>query len=241
MKFAVLSDLHGNLTALDAVLRRVSDFKLDGIMLLGDLIDYGPHSNEVIEAIRALSGNVVCNLWGNHEMAILRNKFERFSSQRGVDSAKYTASKLSEESKSYIETNMRESAVLEFSVSGKKCLAVHGSLQDAYWKSIFPTDALEEYEKYDYVFSGHSHLPHYFERYYKTDNPKLRNKKKTVFINPGSVGQPRNQNNNAQFAVIDFDTEEVIFPKVKYDIVSEQKSFSEEVDAFYKERLTEGV
>ena len=118
---------------------------------------------------------------------------------------------------------------------------MHGSLQDVFWKSIQPSDDLAGYSNYDYVFSGHSHLPHYFEKFYPCDDPSRRNKKKTVFVNSGSVGQPRNLNTFAQFAVLELESGNLEFKKVKYDISDEQSYFSDEVDEFYKIRLSEGV
>jgi predicted phosphodiesterase len=128
-----------------------------------------------------------------------------------------------------------------FEIKNKKCLAIHGSLQDEYWKAIRPCDDLEAYRQYDYVFSGHSHLPHYFAEYYKTDNPAARNQKKTIFLNPGSVGQPRNLCPMAQYAILDLETESITMARVPYDIKKEQSAFSDNIDAFYKNRLERGV
>ena len=63
---------------------------------------------------------------------------------------------------------------------------------------------------------------------------KKRFKKKTVFLNPGSVGQPRNHNSAAQFAILDSETEEIHFVKVEYDIEKEQSLYNGEIDDFYK-------
>ncbi len=65
--------------------------------------------------------------------------------------------------------------------------------------------------------------------------------KKTIFINPGSIGQPRNLNPMAQAAVLDFETEELHFFKAGYNITEEQKDFADSVDIFYKERLWYGI
>ena len=88
-KYAILSDIHGNLFALKEV---IDDFKdIDFIILLGDLIDYGMQSNEVVEYIKEnLSSKIICNIWGNHEKAIMTQDFNHFSSKRGVESAKFT-------------------------------------------------------------------------------------------------------------------------------------------------------
>ena len=114
-------------------------------------------------------------------------------------------------------------------------------MKDEYWKSISPKDDLAPYQKFDYVFSGHSHRPYMFEEYYKTDDRERRHQKKTLFINPGSVGQPRNLTPRAQFVVFDTKTEACAFIKISYDIKKEQSYFTDKVDDFYKTRLTYGV
>ena len=68
-----------------------------------------------------------------------------------------------------------------------------------------------------------------------------RNRKKTIFINPGSVGQPRNLNAMAQCAVVDMESEEVVMVKCRYDIGREQEAFPAEIDVFYKDRLEYGI
>ena len=101
-RYAILSDIHGNLFALEEV---INDFKdIDYIILLGDLIDYGMQSNEVVEFIcDNLTEKIICNLWGNHEKAILTEDYDHFSSKRGVESAKYIGSQLSDFTKSYLD------------------------------------------------------------------------------------------------------------------------------------------
>lgn len=203
MKIAILLDIHANLTALKAVIQ--SMVLTDALLLLGDLIGYGPHSNEVIEIIKNCQIPVLCNIHGNHEQSIINEDYSRFSSQRGKLSVAFTRKSLNNVSWKYITTEMYNNGFLEFNIEDYKCLAVHGSLDDVYWKSIKAGngDNLEIYKLYDYVFSGHSHIPHFFEKFYEVDDVKHRNKKKTVFINPGSVGQPRNHNPMAQYAIWD--------------------------------------
>ena len=241
MKIIVLSDIHGNKTALEAVIIYLKKFKAEQLIILGDIIDYGPHSNEVIKIIQGCQIPILCNLWGNHEQSITEENYKYFSSNRGKIAAKYTHSILNNNSWNFIRNSMNKKGMVEFIVEGKFCLAIHGSLQDIYWKSIMPGDDLKEYRKYDYVFSGHSHLPHYFAEYYKVDNPVTRNRKKTVFINPGSVGQPRNLCPLSQFSIWDTKTEEIIMAHVPYDIKKEQKKFTKDVDVFYKTRLEDGI
>lgn len=242
MKLLVLSDIHGNLAALQEVLKHVeSAYRVDRVALLGDVIDYGMHSNEVVQLLSEMSYPVVCNVRGNHEQAVLTEDYTMFSTDRGRACAKYTYSILSLQTWDYLKNVMSDNGKMEFVIDGKRCLAVHGSLEDIYWKSIKPGQKLSAYQMYDYVFSGHSHLPHFMEVFYDVDEPMYRNKKKTVFINPGSVGQPRNLNPMAQFAVLDTETGKVVLEKVAYDINREQEAYNGQIDNFYKERLERGV
>lgn len=242
MQVLVMSDIHGNLAAFQAVMDLAESWlDIAGCVLLGDLIDYGMHSNEIISMVDQLPFLVLCNLWGNHEQAVCLEDFGRFSSERGRVSARNIRAHLKEASWKYMQENMVRDGILSFDVAGKKCLAVHGSMEDRYWKSVDFSGELLSYKEYDYVFSGHSHIPHFVEKFYPAEDARHRNQKKTVFINPGSVGQPRNHNPRAQFAVLDFDTGAVMFQNVAYDIKREQAAFTEEVDLFYRDRLERGI
>lgn len=238
-----MSDIHGNIMALNSVLNVArQNYDIQGCVILGDVIDYGMHSNEVADILGHLQYPVLCCISGNHEYAVLNKDYGRLSSDRGRRCAQYTESILSDKTRKYIKQNMAQQGMGIFEYRNKKCLAVHGSLEDSFWESIHaniaPGDA---YKEFDYVFSGHSHIPHFFETYYETENISTRNKKKVIFINPGSVGQPRNLNNMAQFAVLDFDTEKVVFEKAAYDISYEQRAIKGCVDDFYSERLERGI
>lgn len=243
MDVLILSDIHGNIAALHAVLNHAeSKYDIQACVILGDIIDYGMHSNEVADTLKHLKYPVLCNICGNHEYAILHNNYRNFSTDRGRECAQYTERILNVSTKAYIKNEMDGRGMCSFICSQKKCLAVHGSLEDPYWQSIRPDVSPGiEYETYDYVLSGHSHIPHFFERYYKAADAKKRNKKKVIFLNPGSVGQPRNLNNMAQYAVIDFASERIAFEKIDYDICYEQNAIKGHVDDFYSERLEMGI
>ena len=136
--YAVLSDIHGNMYAFHKVLEDMKSFDIDGVIILGDLIDYGMQSNEVVDYLsHKFYYKIICNIWGNHERAIMLEDFSGFSSARGCECAKYTASILSLATKNYLNTSMNKDGKQEFEIFGKKCLAVHGSLDDYFWKSIF--------------------------------------------------------------------------------------------------------
>lgn len=242
MRLIIMSDIHGNLEALNAVLSYArKNYKIDKSVILGDIIDYGMHSNEVIQCIQKLDFPIICNIWGNHERAIMLDDYTRFSTERGSECARYTKSILTMEARKYILEQMNSSGRCEFDYDGKKYLAVHGSLEDNFWKSVNLEGPLEEYRKYDYVFCGHSHISFMYEKYYEVDSLKYRNKKKVVFINPGSVGQPRNLCNLSQFAIFDTESGSVFLEKIPYDIKKEQRDFSGNVDLFYRDRLELGI
>lgn len=246
-KFIVLSDIHANLSALKAV---VADFlgkyNPDGIILLGDLINYGMRPNEVIDEIKQLSRtyHICCNIYGNHEKALFspEEQLIRFSSERGRSILEYTRRKLSAGSFEYLSAMMDKSGLKIFEICGKKILCVHGNIEDPYWGKLTGISVENEaYADYDYVFSGHTHLPLHFEVLYKADVPEMRYHKKIVFLNPGSVGQPRNHNPRAQYLYVDLLAEIFHHNSVEYDIAGEQNLYTNETDTFYRDRLSKGI
>ncbi len=240
---AILSDIHGNKYALDRVIDDMSAKQIDGLVLLGDLIDYGMQSNEIIEYFSLHNPYpVFVNIWGNHEREIITEEYSGFSSERGEVCARYTRSILTRSSIDYLKTKVNPEGKEELIIGEKSILAVHGSLMDPYWKSIFPDDLRGDYKQYDYVLSGHSHIPHWFAEFYPVEDPLYRNKKRVVFINPGSVGQPRNHSPRAQYTLLDVDTGAVEMRTVEYDVPAAMNLFKDKpVDSFYGERLERGV
>lgn len=240
--YAVLSDIHGNLYALEKVAEDIKRFDVEGIILLGDLIDYGMQSNEtvgyIIEEFRDM---ILCNLRGNHERAILMQDYNGFSSRRGVECAKHTASLLTDRTLAYLGTELVHEGKLEFELEGKRILAVHGSLEDNYWKAVSPDNVRGDYSSYDIVLSGHSHYSHFFTKFYEADDPVRRNRHAVAFVNPGSVGQPRNHNPSAQYALLDPKTMSVCLRAVSYDVEAAMSLFDGSVDDFYRTRLKNGV
>lgn len=245
-KYLILSDIHGNVSSFEAVLSDCKNEYFDGVIILGDCIDYGMRSNEIIQKLITLGESewkdkILINIWGNHEKLVVDKDLERLSTDRGRVMAQYTARQLSAESVEYINTAMNKTGIQEFNLCGLRCLAVHGSLDDNYWKAIGPENLRGDYHDYDMVLGGHSHYSHCFTHFYEADRPEFRNKKAVMFINPGSVGQPRNHNPLAQYAVLSLPSKRVELRAVEYDVVFEQSLFPDEIDEFYKVRLTNGV
>lgn len=244
MKLIILSDIHANLTAFDAVMADAKEkYAQDSLIIhLGDVINYGMRPNETFERLSALGARILVNLAGNHERAVLGLDVERFSSKRGVDACYYTRSILVPPWIKYIQTTMM-SVPMEKDIDGYRMLFVHGDLSDPFWGGM-PVEESERdiYSKYDYVICGHTHIPFLAEKFFLDNSQKgRRGKRKTIFLNPGSVGQPRNHNAAAQYVVLDTGTGSVIFNAVPYDVDKEIALYKGEIDLFYAKRLRIGI
>ena len=243
MKLILLSDIHANVTAFEAVLADIQTIgSFDDIVLLGDLVNYGPRPNEVIDIVKRLPRKPMVNLWGNHEYSIFGGSLERFATARGRAVLKFTNSILTEDSKNYLDQQMNHDGYETKQIGSHSFLFIHGNLDDPYWGK-FGIDKMndERYAEFDYVISGHSHIPHYVEYFFLSDNKTYRNKKRTIFINPGSVGQPRNHNPYAQYGILDTESGHYEHRSVWYDIERELPLFDPSVDSFYKDRLKLGI
>ncbi len=203
MKILVISDIHGNLAALDAVTERA-----DMIFCLGDMVNYGPYPNLCMERIRGLANTVVVR--GNHDNAIGRNIDCRCSVkyQELSDAGKaFTMVVLNAEEKDYLG-NLPVVAVVE--TEGKKFLLSHGSPGGDLYKYLRPDVPNEQWESElkdvaaDFVFLGHTHLP------------MVRMVRGVMVVNPGSVGQPRDGIPAASYAI--WEDGRIEIKRVHYDI-----------------------
>lgn len=244
MRIVLLSDIHANVTALEAVLADIARTgTVDSYALLGDLVNYGPRPNETIDIISHLpESRILVNLWGNHEYSLFGGSPERFATDRGRAVLRYTESILSAPSREYLDKRMEHKGMCECRSDNHSFLFMHGNPDDPYWGK-FGTGNMNDdrFIEYDYVITGHSHVPHYVEQFFDCDNAAYRNRKRTVFINPGSVGQPRNHNPYAQYGILDTTSGAYQHRSVWYDVEMEQKLFSDQVDSFYKKRLELGI
>jgi len=243
MKLVIFSDIHANVTALNAIIKDIKKKNLKDykIAILGDTINYGLSPNKTLEILKEQI-NIEILLAGNHEMALMGFEEHKFSTQRGKEILQLTKKLISKNNYQYIENSFTKDYVKK-QIDGRLYLFIHGSLQDKFWGSINNENMNNPiYKKYDIVVSGHSHKPHYVEIFFEDVNKDMRNKKRTIFINPGSIGQPRNHSNQAQYSILDTKTLELSFCKCSYDIQKEQKIYDNyDVDIFYKTRLGVGL
>lgn len=241
----ILSDIHANFSALKSVIEECSlRYDYDSIAILGDIVNYGMSPNEVIKFLKEINNPIIANLYGNHEKALFDGDTSHFSTERGKEVLKLTKMRLSDDSQKYILSHLAKNGVQEMQIGNKKILFVHGTLSDPFWGKMTAEEMANPiYAKYDYVISGHSHVPNFTEKFYEDKSmPEYRNRKRTIFLNPGSVGQPRNHNPRAQYLFVDTEKEIFHFNSVEYDVEHEQSLYDgANIDSFYKIRLTNGI
>ena len=224
MRVLVISDIHANFTALETVLADAG--AVDETWCLGDLVGYGPDPNEVVERVRGLP-NLTC-LLGNHDVAAIgKIPFESFN----VDFLLSLPSSLT--------------------VKGDASL-VHGSPRDSIWEYIL--NALSARLNFAHFTTpwcmvGHSHLQCMFRLHPENERVTLESLKVNeamilkprLIMNPGSVGQPRDRDPRAAYAI--YDTEEKKWEprRVTYDIRAVQKRIREaKLPEKHAMRLMEG-
>ena len=198
MKTLLISDIHGNYEALKEVLGQEN---WDAIYCMGDIVDYGPSNQECVQAIRDNADLVVR---GNHDNAVAFGVdcgcgYEIKELSQEV--RKITVEDISKESKDYL----REIPMTE---STEEYFLTHASKNDLY-KYLKPDTSENEFEGFkdidqNVVFLGHTHIP--MDR--EIDGKR--------YINPGSLGQPRDGDTRAAYAVLEDD--EITFERLEYDI-----------------------
>lgn len=224
MRVLVISDIHANDTALQAVLEDAG--KVDEIWCLGDLIGYGPDPNQVLERIRGLP-RLRC-IFGNHDATMVRlMELEAFNGDART-SLTWTERVLSPDNLNFL----RSLAPLD-EINGTVTL-VHGSPRDPTWEYILNTLAARlnfTHFHTPYCFVGHSHVQSIFEfdededRVTAVPNRLLQPKALThrAILNPGSVGQPRDRDPRAAYAIYESAERTWEARRVDYDVTIVQK------------------
>jgi len=223
MQILVMSDIHGNYSALEAVLEDAG--KVDKIWCLGDLLGYGPDPNECVKRIRSLK-NCVC-LLGNHDAAVLGTMDLEAFNRDARKSVEWNREVLSDENMDFVR-HLPEKHVY------KQITLVHGSPRNPVWEYILDWQiAMYNFEFFDTQFClvGHTHIPVIFQMtedatnfHLEILNPialvKLEGR---AIINPGSVGQPRDRDSRASYAIFDLDDNTWNPKRVAYDVSSVQE------------------
>ncbi len=228
MRVLVLSDIHANLTALNAVLADAGNF--DEVWCLGDVIGYGPDPNDVIERLRELP-NLNCIL-GNHDVAALGMMNLAVFNPEARKSLLWQAKSVSDANLNFLQ-NLPQNGMVRGDVT-----MAHGSPRDPVWEYILNTlVARLNFEEFatSYCFVGHSHIQCMFKLDMRRDRISLDVLKPNhvhkltprAILNPGSVGQPRDRDPRSAYAIFDPDEQTWEPRRVEYDIESVQKRIRE--------------
>ncbi len=225
MRLAVLSDIHSNLAALDAV---SSDMPaVDQIWALGDIVGYGPQPNEVIQRLQELGVRAVT---GNHDGAAIGTVDASWFNPDAAAAIRWTTSVLDENSQAYL-------AALPQVRRDGELTAVHGSPREPIWEYIAdPAIAAANLDAFEtsLCLFGHTHLP----LIYRADgiqitvvpanvSAPITLDERRALINPGSVGQPRDGNPDASYLVLDTEARTAEFHRVRYEIELTQRLMRE--------------
>lgn len=226
MKIAVVSDIHGNLHALEAVMADISQYQVDEIWCLGDIVGYGAFPSECIEVVKE---NCSIVLAGNHDLAACgKVSLDEFNLE-AREAVEWTQERLSKEEIKFLQ--MLEPAQ-KIEAEGIKAVLTHGSPLNPVWEYVLSSYDVERVFYYleenglQLCFLGHSHIQ-FFSSSLMLPPELLRSEDRLDFernelavINPGSVGQPRDYDPRAAFCLIEFKggKTSIQFRRVEYDV-----------------------
>jgi len=225
MRFAILSDIHANLEALEAVLADARERRCTHFVCLGDVVGYNANPAECVQRIRELDCPVVK---GNHDEAASRRTPPGDCNEIAERAIAWTRDHLTEQDKEWLRGLPLQTRVHDFTI-------VHATLDTPWqWGYVFNNlDAAASftYQRTTVCFFGHTHVPMVFIRDESVRRERLEHVRiepsKKYFINMGSVGQPRDGNWRAAYCIYDTDNKLVQQFRVKYDLAAVQKKIAQ--------------
>jgi len=224
MRTLILSDVHANLTALNAVLADAEPY--DRVWCLGDVVGYGPDPNECIKKIQSLP--MLRCIKGNHDAAILGEIDVRAFNYEARASLEWLFGELDPDNKHWLEG-------LDERLEFDDITMAHGSPRNPIWEYVMDVHiAYENMKAFEtkICLVGHTHVPCLFKQegekrdlthlyLMKPGEPFSIDQK--CIVNPGSVGQPRDHNPKASYMIYDDESDQWVYYRVAYDIESVQK------------------
>jgi predicted phosphodiesterase len=232
MRYLIISDIHSNMTALDAALASAKG-QWDQAVCLGDLVGYGPDPNEVIDCVRSIGA---VTIRGNHDKAVAGVEDIDDFNPVARAAVMWTRERLRPENREFLQHLAKgPQTVNGFSI-------VHGSVYDEDEYVYAPELAVEDLKNAltPVTFFGHTHLQGGFSLHgedvqalHTTPAGSRESSSITIdsgttyLLNPGSIGQPRDGNPRAGFAIADFESRSVEFWRIPYDIVRVQERMAE--------------
>jgi predicted phosphodiesterase len=225
MRVAIVSDIHSNLVALEAVVRNAQGQRsgVDRFWALGDLVGYGPWPNETLDLLQTLNHVAVA---GNHDLAAAGLMSTDLFNGDAATCCEWNGEQLSPASRTYLHD------LPQITETDVGFTLVHGSLRDPVWEYLVHVEAAAaSFERLatPRLAVGHSHMPLIFEdadhgptqRVPTPDDGPIKLSKKAI-LNPGSVGQPRDGDPRASYAIWDSEAEAVSYHRVEYNVRATQ-------------------
>jgi len=241
LKYAIISDIHGNLEALESVLAEIEKQQVDSILCLGDIVGYGPNPNECVGLIK---DRAEITLAGNHDYAPLGKLDVTYFNPWARAAIEWTADRLTKDSVDFLLSLPLKEVVDGFTI-------VHATPHHPdEWNYITTIgDAVKNFADFDnqICFIGHSHVPlivaltEQDDYLVLNDNPLKLQPERRYIINVGSVGQPRDSNPLASFGILDEEQHVFELHRVEYNIAATQEKIqATELPEFLAERLALG-
>lgn len=223
MKVLIISDIHSNVAALDAVLEDAGEF--DTVWCLGDLVGYGPDPNECVERIRQLP-DATC-LIGNHDAAVLDVIDSNAFNLEARTSVYWTKEQLTQENLVYLAKKPSRTVVDSITLA-------HASPRYPIWEyllDVYTANANFDHFSTDLCLVGHTHVPVIYHREVDGNNTSLQipepnaviELQRRSIVNPGSVGQPRDRDPRAAYSIFDPDKMLWDYRRVPYDVQAVQE------------------
>ncbi len=247
MRRAIISDIHGNIEALLAVLAHIQSNHCEQTICLGDIVGYGPNPCECVDQVIQLNTSIL----GNHDLGAI---FDPEGFSNAAEQAIFWTRRQLENGNPVTDARRRLDFLAKLPRTRRegKLLFVHGSVRNPLNEYVFPEDVFNR-RKMDklfsmiqgYCFQGHTHVAGVFTSDMQFVRPeecggRFQLTSEKAMINVGSVGQPRDGDWRSCYVILDGDTVE--FHRVEYDV---QKTIEKiyaiaELDNFLGDRLREG-
>jgi len=221
MRYGVVSDIHGNLHALEAALDRLERERVDAYLCLGDLVGYGPYPNECVRRVRDLGALVVA---GNHDLIAVGRLAPDGIGRLARESLDWTRPRLDADSRRFLED------LPAIAVPEPALVMTHGALGDPARYVSRPEDAAAELGRLrtehpdaSVLLLGHTHVPMVVaertgRRIVRRARTLALPESERVVLNPGAVGQARQRQPHGWSLVLDTDARRAEFNVVRYDV-----------------------
>ena len=228
MRYLILSDMHANWHAFEAVLRRARRKRIDAVLVLGDLVGYGAAPNQVVEAVRKL-GPRLFTVRGNHDKVVSGIDTGANFNQTALTAAQWTTTRLTPANLRYVRDLPQGPIQIEPGMA-----ICHGSPLDEDTYVFSDVDAWEIFSNFPMpvTFFGHTHIPSLFSLEGRMLGVRaLRGRTGTIhlqqggryLVNPGSIGQPRDRDPRASYMTYDSERRIVRWHRVEYPIEEAQR------------------